>query len=113
MALDDGRLGRPVGYPLLPDGVPVYDVTGTDVGTVAHVLADDDADIFHGIVIRTSDSHVFADRTQIDSLYERGVTVAVGGNSLHEPAEDPVAQAAIGSLRDNLRRAWAWLQRPV
>lgn len=104
-------------YLALPDGVPVYDRDGNRVGTVEHVLADEGADIFHGLVVRTSDRHLFADREQIGGLYERGVMLTVSRDDLHEPSEDAVADNATNrsvseQASEGLRRAWDWLSRP-
>jgi PRC-barrel domain len=115
--MDD--LGRPVAYLALSDGVPVYDRDARHVGTVEHVLADEGADIFHGLLIRSAEPerYLFADRDQLGALYERGVALAVSGANLHEPTEDTVAagsaeDAAGERAREGLRRAWDWLSRP-
>ncbi|MGI5211726.1 PRC-barrel domain-containing protein [Plantactinospora sp. CA-290183] len=112
------NLGAPVAYLALTDGVPVYDRNGDDIGTVEHVLADEGADIFHGLVVRAaSDRHLFAAREQIGTLHERGVVLTVPRAELHEPSEDAVAADATNdSVREQagegLRRAWKWLSRP-
>lgn len=114
------NLGAPVAYLALPDGVPVYDRTGVHVGSVETVLADEGADIFHGLLIRTSaptDRHLFAAREQIGRLHEHGVTLSVFGGDLPEPSEDPIAagntnDSAAEQAREGLRRAWDWLSRP-
>lgn len=113
-------LGAPVAYPALPDGVPVYDPDGNRVGTVEHVLADEDADIFHGLLIHAPsapDSHLFADREQIAGLYEGGVVLSVSPTDLHEPGADTIAadatdESAADHVREGLRRAWEWLSQP-
>jgi hypothetical protein len=111
-------LGQPIAYLVLPTDAPAYDSTGRLVGHVAQVLADEAADIFHGLIIRMPgipDQHRFADPSQIAGLYERGVRLAVNENELHDPSEDPIAdQATSGdSIREGLRRAWEWLSRPT
>jgi hypothetical protein len=112
------NLGEQVAYLVLGRFVPVYDPDGTLVGHVAQVLADEPADIFHGLVIGLPgipDRHRFADPSQIAGLYERGVTLSVTLNQLHDPSEDPVAAGVTGdgSLAAGLRRAWEWLHRRV
>jgi hypothetical protein len=114
--MDD--LGAPVGYPALPDDVPVYDRSGALVGRVAQVLADDVADILHGLVIRLSSlppRFAFADPSQIDGLYEHAVVLLVDGDQLHDPSEDAVAAKAVGNdaIREGLRRAVEWISRPA
>jgi hypothetical protein len=112
------NLGEPVAYLVLGKDVPVYDPDGLLVGHVAQVLADEPADIFHGLVVGLPgipDRYRFADPSQIADLYERGVTLSVAADRLHDPSEDPVAAGVTGdgSLATGLRRAWEWLQRKV
>jgi hypothetical protein len=109
-------LGGPVAYAVLPDDVPVYDRSDALVGHAAEVLADDVADILHGLVIRTPAlpaRYAFADASQISGLYERGVVLSVGADQLHDPSEDAVAAHAVGNdaVREGLRRAVEWLRR--
>jgi hypothetical protein len=111
-------LGEPVAYLVVPKDVPVYDLSEKVVGHVAQVLADEPANIFHGLVIALPgipDRYRFADPSQIAALYERGVTLSVTLDQLHDPSEDPVAAGVTGdgSLTAGLRRAWEWLQRKV
>jgi uncharacterized protein YrrD len=111
-------LGEPSSYLTLDEGTPVYSSDGVEVGTVAHVLADPDEDIFDGIVIkarRRGPRYRFADAPQIDSLHERGVVLTVdatGVESLPEPSESPPIvevgpdDVVARDLGDKLRRAW-------
>jgi hypothetical protein len=98
-------IGAPQSYLVLKDDTPVYDRSGDRVGAVSHVLADDREDIFHGLIIKTSDGHRFAGADQIDGIYEHAVIVSVPGNQLPVPAEDAVPESG-------LRRAWDWLVEP-
>ena len=103
------NLGTPVSYLVLPDGVPVYDSGGAEIGAVEHVLADEGADIFHGLILRRPGlppRYLYAARDRVGGLFERGVTLAVGADALQEPADDPVAAAQGDPM---LRRAWDWL----
>jgi hypothetical protein len=114
------NLGAPVSYLALQTHLPVYDRDGNRIGVIEHVLADEGSDIFHGLVVRAEyllHRPVFAARGQIDTLYERGVTLTVTADDLREPAEDPIAADATDDsvaeqAREGLRRAWEWLQRP-
>jgi hypothetical protein len=113
------NLGPPVAYLVLADGVPVYDRDGARIGVVEHVLADEGADIFHGLLVRTPqpDRYLFAAREQIAELRQGGVTLAVRGAELHKPGEDPVAAEATEvspgeEVQEGLRRAWRWLTEP-
>jgi hypothetical protein len=113
-------LGPPVAYIALKEGVPVYDDHGQRVGVVEHVLADEQLDIFHGLIVHTEPSpgrHLFADRDQTETMCERGVVLSVGADELHDP-EPPAGgdampdDSADGPLRSRLRRAWDWLTTP-
>ena len=106
-------LGAPVSYLVLADGTPVFDRSGDRVGTVEHVLADEGADVFHGLLVKTADGHRFARAGVVDGLYEHGVIVAVPGAELPEPSADPAAQQADDEgLRNGLKKAWDWLMQP-
>src|SRR4051812_29961909 len=110
-------LGEPTSYLALGTGVPVLTSDGREIGTVAHVLAMPDADIFDGVVIRTERGPRFADADVVDKIHERGVTLRVDAaqaQQLPEPTENP-PELATGpddtvpddrSLAAKLRRAW-------
>ena len=110
----------PIGYLELRDGAAVYDRDGAHVGEVEHVLADEDVDIFHGLIVRTpspSNRHLFAARDQIGDLYQWAVSLSVPAQELHVPSGDTPARNAAGGTAHNpvpegLRRAWDWLSRP-
>lgn len=113
-------LGERISYLAVSGGVPVYDRDAARVGVVECVLADEGADIFHGLIVRTSppvDRHRFAYRDQIGELRERGVVLSVRGAELYDPGHDApareVAQPSVASpLESSLRAAWDWLRRP-
>jgi uncharacterized protein YrrD len=56
----------PVSWLLIEPGWTVYDATGQKVGKVKEVLADEQADIFHGLVVERGllgdDEEILADR---------------------------------------------------
>ena len=111
-------LGEPIAYLALGTGTPVYSRDGDEVGEVEHVLADEDADVFDGIVIDVSalpGGHRFVDAPEVDSIYERGVVLthdAAEVERLPEPSENPAAldanpaDAEESELSRKLRRAW-------
>jgi CheY-like chemotaxis protein len=106
-------LGLPVSYMVLADGTPVWDRAGDRVGTVEHVLADDQEDVFHGLIIKTHDGHRYASSDQVDGIFERGVIVAVPAAQLAEPSADGPAQVVDNDrLKNELKRAWEWLIQP-
>lgn len=56
----------PVSWLLIEPGWTVYDASGEKIGTVKEVLADERADIFHGVLVArgllADDEEVLADR---------------------------------------------------
>jgi PRC-barrel domain len=58
--------GDPVSWMLIEPGWTVYDAGGGKVGKVKEVLADEQADIFHGVLVDRgllgSEEEVVADR---------------------------------------------------
>jgi hypothetical protein len=101
-------LGAPASYLVLKAGTPVYDRSGSGAGKVEHVLADEQQDVFHGLIIGTADGHRFARADLVDGLYERGVIIAEPASQLPEPSADPPARLVeqdegLGRL---LRTAW-------
>ena len=108
-------LGRPISYLALAEGTAVLGSDGDEVGHVAHVLADEELDIFDGIVIAHAlGHHTFADAEQVAAIHENGVTLtitAAEAEALPEPSENPAVLQDDGEpdgspLTDKLRRAW-------
>jgi hypothetical protein len=94
--------GLPIAYPVLEKGVPVLSCDGEQVGTVHHVVAAPEEDIFHGLVISTTDhGRRFVEAADVASLHERGVDLridAAAASALPEPGggapvydEDPAS----------------------
>ena len=69
--------GDPIGYQVLPNGVPVVATDGVTVGTVAKVLDNAREHIFDGIVVSTDDGQVFVDAPEVARIYERRVELNV------------------------------------
>lgn len=67
----------PIAYEVLEPGVPVFASDGTQVGTVAHVVAAPEEDIFHGIVLNGEGGPRFVPADQVASLHERGVDLRI------------------------------------
>ena len=108
-------LGAPVSYLALEEGTAVVSADGEELGHVAHVLADEETDIFDGIVISHGlGRHTFADAEQVAAIHENGVTLtitAAEAEALPEPSENPAVLQDDGEpdgspLTDKLRRAW-------
>jgi hypothetical protein len=111
-------LGPPVAYMALREGTAVYSRDGQEVGTVAHVLADVEADVFDGLVLETSGGHRFADAPEVGELHERGVLLKLSAEEaaqLPEPGKNPAtldlnpADAEESELSAKLRRAWDYI----
>jgi uncharacterized protein YrrD len=110
-------LGDPASYLVLEDGTPVVSSDGEQVGKVEHVLADDDADVFDGVIVDMRagpGGHRFADADQVEAIYERGVVLrleAAAARQLPVPAANPATLDAgpddtvPDDLGDKLRRA--------
>jgi hypothetical protein len=100
--------GPPIAYQLLDEDVPVYAAGGERVGTVDHVVAAREMDIFHGIVIRAGGGRRFVAAEQVASLHERGVDLSIGAAeaaALPEPhGAAPVWQDTEPGVRPN---AWS------
>jgi hypothetical protein len=111
-------LGSPTSYLVLADGTPVVTSDGREFGTIEHVLADADADVFDGLVIDTRAGHRFADAEYVEAIHERGVVLALDATAaerLPEPGPNPAtmdtgpADTVPDDLGDKLRRAWDYL----
>jgi hypothetical protein len=103
--------GQPIAYPLLEKGVPVMASDGGLLGTVHHVVAAPEEDIFHGLVIATAHGRRFVEAADVASLHEHGVDLRIdsaAAQALPEPGgaapiydEDP---AAMGNWSHWVRR---------
>jgi len=114
-------LGDPASYLVLADGTPVVTSDGREVGKIEHVLADADADVFDGVIVDMRagpGGHRFADASQVEAIYERGVVLAMSSDAaerLPEPAENPAVldsgpdDTVPDEIQDKLRRAWDYL----
>jgi uncharacterized protein YrrD len=111
-------LGAPMSYLTLEPGTPVFARDGSKLGAVEHVMADENADIFDGLVLDTSvlpGGHRFADASKVDEIYERGVVLeldAAEAERLPEPTANPAVMEASpddveeSDLERKLRQAW-------
>jgi hypothetical protein len=105
--------GRPASYLTLGEGTEVRSSDDRRVGTVAHVLADEEKDIFEGLVLDTGDGHRFVDADQVAELSEGRVVLRIEAArvaGLPEPSPNPPALDPGGDLESplhaRLRRAW-------
>jgi len=85
VAVDEGL---PIAYEVLEKGVPVLASDGEQVGTVHHVVAAPEKDIFHGLVITTPKGRRFVLAEDVASLHEHGADLKIDSAavpSLPEP----------------------------
>jgi sporulation protein YlmC with PRC-barrel domain len=117
-------LGPPVSHLALPEGVPVYDADGREIGIVDKVVLDEVTGIFEGLTIHTRPvvpgRHLFAAHDQVDELHENGVRLAVRRDELDDLDATPASRRRGGDRRPGargaerpveaaLRKAWDWL----
>ncbi|MGI8594074.1 MAG: PRC-barrel domain-containing protein [Solirubrobacteraceae bacterium] len=110
--------GEPASYLTLEEGTEVFSSDGERVGTVAHVLADPEVDVFDGLVIdvQTGPGGLrFVDASQVGGLREGAVTLELPiaqVAELREPSQNPAVMEHHGEedtqspLEQKLRRAW-------
>ena len=111
--------GHPIAYTVLEEGTPVETRDGVRLGTVKGVRGDTSTDIFDGIVVDTDDGERFVDASEVDSIYERCVVLAVdageaeelpepepGPATVNATADDLTEDSAGDRMRDAARRAW-------
>lgn len=81
--------GLPIAYEVLEKGVPVLASDGQQLGTVHHVVAAPEQDIFHGLVIIVpGNGRRFVEAANVASLHEHGVDLRIdsaAAQSLPEP----------------------------
>jgi uncharacterized protein YrrD len=114
-------LGQPSSYLNLGKGAECFSCDGEKVGTVEHVLAVPEDDIFDGIVLDASvlpGGHRFVDSEQVEEIFDRGVLLKIdrkAAERLPEPSANPaamevsaddVAAGDEGKLKRKLHRAW-------
>jgi hypothetical protein len=73
--------GLPIAYEVLERGVPVYASGGEQIGTVDHVVAAFDEDIFHGLVISAAGGPRFVAADDVASLHEHGVDLRIDADA--------------------------------
>jgi hypothetical protein len=84
--------GLPIAYKVREKHSPVYTSDRVQIGTVDHIVAAYDKDIFHGIVINTNHGKRLVLADQVNMLHERGVDIEVGAAAVDE-LEPPSGEA--------------------
>ncbi|MET0614762.1 MAG: PRC-barrel domain-containing protein [Thermoleophilaceae bacterium] len=109
---------EPASYLTLEPGADVISADGERVGTVQHVLRDEQTDIFDGIVIdlrRGPGGLHFVDAPDVGEIHEGAVTIAIPATrveQLPKPSANPAVMESHGvgdsesPLEHKLRRAW-------
>jgi sporulation protein YlmC with PRC-barrel domain len=95
--------GLPIAYEVLDPGISVYSSDGETVGTVDHVVAALDEDIFHGIVIRTASGSRFVAADDVASLHERGVDLRIDAVAIADLPEPHGAAPARRALEPGVK----------
>ena len=95
--------GAPISYLVLQPGTPCFTADDRPVGTVKRILADEEKDIYDGLILDTDDGQRFVDADRASELYENGVVLTLTADQLHH-LPDPTANPA--TIGDTLRRAW-------
>ena len=89
----DKPMDEPIAYSALENGTRVVSAAGTEIGTVAHVLADEHLDLFDGIVVRTHHGIRFIDRDQVGAITTGAVTTTIADadiDALPKPDGEPI-----------------------
>lgn len=110
--------GEPRSYLTVEEGIDVISADGERAGALEHVLADEQTDIFDGVVIDVSagpGGHRFVDAPKVREFRQNAVLLDVAAadiDALPEPSANPAvvehggAEDSEGPLTQKLRRAW-------
>jgi sporulation protein YlmC with PRC-barrel domain len=93
--------GDPIGYKVLPRGIPVVTSDGVEIGKVAKVLDNAREHIFDGIVVRTKERKVFVDAPEVERLYTKRVTLNIDAAAA---AGLPPYKGMLGAMEHNAKR---------
>lgn len=94
--------GHQIAYTVVEEGLPVVASDGGEVGSVKRVLYDEDADIFDGITVSTSDGERFVDAHQVEALYERAVVLTLTSSEAASLPEHSPAPAVVDVSADDV-----------
>jgi len=101
--------GRPVSYEALEVGTSVASATGTEFGTVEHVLQIPSLDLFDGIVVKTKHGPRFVARDQITDITTTVVRCAITDEeaaSLPAPQKTEAVSPDFGPDEGHSLTAW-------
>ena len=98
--------GLPIAYEVLEKGVPVLASDGTQVGTVHHVVAAPQQDIFHGLVIAVPGrGRRLVEAADVASLHEHGVDLRIDSAAAARLSE-PGGRAPVFSEDPGEQKGW-------
>jgi hypothetical protein len=105
--------GNPISYEALQVGTPVVTSSGTEFGTVEHVLQIPSLDLFDGIVVKTHHHDVrFVDRDQIEDIRTNEVRCSVSDDQVESlPAPKGTLAVRPDVERDEGHSLTAWWGR--
>jgi hypothetical protein len=104
--------GRPISYEALAPGTPVVTATGTELGTVHHVLQVPELDLFDGISVKTRHGLRFVDRDKIDEITTTVVRCSLSDEDAAAlPAPDGPPALGVDVARDEGHTLTATLGR--
>lgn len=101
--------GHPISYEAVTVGTPVLTASGTQFGTVEHVLQIPALDLFDGIAVTTHHGLRFVDRDQIEDITTTFVRCAITDeevSSLPAPHGTPVLRPDPGHDEGHTLSAW-------
>lgn len=87
--------GRPISYEAITVGTPVVTSSGTQFGTVHHVLQVPELDVFDGLSVKTPHGLRFVDRDQIKEITTTAVRCVLSdaqAAALPAPSGPPVEE---------------------
>jgi hypothetical protein len=99
--------GLPIAYEVLEKGVLVMGSDGDSVGTVHHVVAVPEKDIFHGLVISTpGHGRRFVEATDVAALHEHGVDLRIDSAAVKRLPEPGGGAPVYGEDPGAMKKGW-------
>jgi hypothetical protein len=104
--------GLPIAYEVLEKGVPVLAAGGEQVGTVHHVVAAPEQDIFHGIVMTAQGgARKFVQAADVAALHEHGVDLRIDASAV-AGLSAPHGSAPVYEEDPSTQQTWRhWVHR--
>ena len=103
--------GAPIAYTVLEAGVPVLTSDGEQIGTVQHVIAAPEKDIFDGLVIDTkAHGKRFVDAEHVGSIHEHGVDLRIDAATA-ENLPAPAGAAPVYDDDEATQTKWSHIVR--